>query len=57
MKVIQLISPTSTHTGTAASENQELVNELHKPNTRKLKKGKVYSSYWDNILAAGLADM
>ena len=45
MKVIQLISPTSTHTGTAASENQELVNELHKPNTRKLKKGKVYSSY------------
>ena len=57
MKGIQLISPTSTHTGTGVSENQELVNELHKPITRKLKKGKVYSSYWDNILAAGLADM
>ena len=46
------------HTGTGiVSENQQLVNELHKPITRKLKKGEVYSSFWDNIWGANFANM
>ena len=34
-------------------ENIQLANELHKPIIRKLKKRKVYSSFW----GVGLADM
>ena len=37
-------------------QNQQLTNELHKPNIRKLKK-KVYSSFKDNIWGVDLADM
>ena len=36
--------------------NYQLVNELHKPFIRKLKKRKVYSSYRD-IWGVDLADM
>ena len=38
-------------------ENQQLVNELHKPIIKKFKKRKVYSSFKDNIWDVDLADM
>ena len=38
-------------------QNQQLVDELHKPIIRKFKKRKVYSAFEDNIWAAYLADM
>ena len=37
--------------------NQQLAEELHKPNIRKFEKRKVYSSYKDNTWSVGLADM
>ena len=37
--------------------NYRLANELHKPIIRKCKKGKVYSSYRDNIWGVDLANM
>ena len=38
-------------------ENIQLAIELHKPIIIKLKKRKMYSSFRDNILCVGLADM
>ena len=38
-------------------QNEQLVEELHKPIIRKLKKRKVYSAFKDNIWGAELADM
>ena len=38
-------------------QNEQLAEELHKPIIIKLKKGKVYSAFKDNIWAADLADM
>ena len=38
-------------------QNEQLVEELHKPITRNVKKRKVYSAFKDNIWAADLADM
>ena len=38
-------------------KNQQLVDEFQKPIIRKFKKRKVYSSFKDNIWAAGLADV
>ena len=38
-------------------QNQQLVDELHKPIIRKFKKRKVYSVFKDNIWGADLADM
>ena len=37
--------------------NNELTEELHKPNIRKFGKRKIQSSLTDNIWSAGLADM
>ena len=37
--------------------NQQLLDELHKPIIRKFKKGKVYSSFNNNIWGADLADI
>ena len=37
--------------------NQQLVNELHKPVIKKIKRRKVYSSFKYNIWGADLADM
>ena len=37
--------------------NKELAEELHKQIIRKFRKRKVHSSFIDNILDAGLADM
>ena len=52
---------TTTYTETGihdvVSENQQLLNDLHKPITRKFKKSKVNLSYWDKYLDAGLAYM
>ena len=38
-------------------ENIQLADELHKPIIRKFKKGKVYSSFRDDLRGADLADM
>ena len=38
-------------------QNEQLVEELHKPIIRKFKKRKVYSTFKDNIWVADLADM
>ena len=38
-------------------QNEQLVEELHKPIIKKLKKRKVYSAFKDNIWAADLADV
>ena len=43
--------------GTDIKQNQQLVNELHKPVIRKFKKRKVYSYFKDNIWGVDLADM
>ena len=37
--------------------NEKLSQELHKPVIKKLKKGKVYDRFKDNIWAADLAEM
>ena len=37
--------------------NRELANDFHKPIIRKFKIRRVCSSFKDNILGAGLADM
>ena len=37
--------------------NNLLADELHKPIIKKFKRGKVYSSFKDNIWGADLADM
>ena len=38
-------------------KNTQLADELHKPIIKKFKKGKVYSSFRDNIGGVDLADM
>ena len=38
-------------------QNSQLVDELHKPIIRKIKKRKVYSSFKDDIWGVDLADM
>ena len=38
-------------------QNEQLAEELHKPIIRKFKKGKVYSTFKDNIWGVDLADM
>ena len=43
-------------TGSAASENEELAQELHKAVTKKFKR-KVYARFKDNIWEADLAEM
>ena len=37
--------------------NEQLVEELHKPVTKKFKRRKVYAIFKDNIWAADLAEM
>ena len=38
-------------------ENKQLAKELHKPIIRNFKRGKVYTSFKDNIWDVDLADM
>ena len=47
----------SSGSGITNESNYQLANELHKPIIRKFKKGKVYSSFKDNIWGVDLADM
>ena len=44
-------------TGSGASVNDQLAEQLHKPVTQKFKRRKVYTRFKDNIWAADLAEM
>ena len=43
--------------GSRVSLNEQLVEELHKPVTKKFKRRKVYARFKDNIQAADLPEM
>ena len=43
--------------GISNESNHQLANEFHKPVIRKFKKGKIYSSFRDDIWGVDLADM
>ena len=47
----------SSGSGITTEPNYQLADELHKPVIKKLKKGKVYSSFRDNISGVDLTDM
>ena len=48
----------SSGTGITANEpNYQLANELHKPIVKKFRKGKLYSSFRDNIWGVDFAEM
>ena len=47
----------SSGSGIVNEPNYQLADELHKPIIRKFKKGKVNSSFGDNIWGVDLADM
>ena len=53
----KLFDKKSKGSGITNEFNYQLANELHKPIIRKFKKGKVYSSFKDNIWGVDLADM
>ena len=55
--VYKFFDKKSKGSGITNEFNYQLVNELHKPIIRKLKKRKVYSSFKDNIWGVDLADM
>ena len=57
MPEMHLRQPGLTYSICEIKENQQLVNELHKPIIRKFKKREVYSSFKDNICGVDLADM
>ena len=44
-------------TGSGISVNGKLVEELHKPVIKKMKRRTVYTRFKDNIWAADLAEM
>ena len=44
-------------TGSGASVNEQLPEELYRPVTEKFKRRKVYARFKDNIWAADLAEM
>ena len=44
-------------TGSAASVNEEIAQELHKPVIKKFRRRKVYARFKENIWAADLAEM
>ena len=44
-------------TGLGVSVNEQLVEELHKPVTKKFKRRKVYAKFKENIWATDLAKM
>ena len=48
---------TGSRTKNKIKQNHQVANELHKPIIRKFKKGKVYSSFKDNIWGVNVADM
>ena len=55
--VYKFFDKKSSGRGIANEPNYELEDELHERIIRKFKKGKVYSSFRDNIWGVDLADM
>ena len=55
--VYKFFDKKSSESGIADEPNYQLANELHKPIIRKLKKGKFYPSFKDNIWRNDLAEM
>ena len=56
--VYKFFDKKSQRSGLASNkENVQLATELHKPIIKKFNKGKVYSSFKDNIWGVDLADM
>ena len=55
--VYKFFDKKSKGNGIKSMSNQQLVDEIHKPIIRKFKRGKVYSSFKDNIWGPNLADM
>ena len=44
-------------TGSGVSVNEQLAEELHKPVMKKIKRGKIFARFKDNIWSADLAEM
>ena len=55
--VFKFFDKTSKRSGIESMSNQQLAEELNKPNIKKFEKRKVYSSFKDNIRGVDLADM
>ena len=55
--VYKFFDKLSSGSGVATEPNYQLANELHRQIIRKLKKGRVYLSFRDNIWGVDLADM
>ena len=55
--VFKFFHKKSTSSSINFISNQQLADELRKPIIRKFKRGKVYSSFKDNIWGVDLADM
>ena len=55
--VYKFFDKKSSGSGITNEPNYQLINELHKPIIKKIKKRKVYSSFIDNIWGFDLADM
>ena len=55
--VYKFFDKRSSGSGADAEPNYQLENELHRQIIRKFKRGKVYSSFRDNICGVDLADM
>ena len=55
--VYKFFDKKSSGSGIVNEPNYQLADELHKPIIRKFKKGKVNSSFGDNIWGVDLADM
>ena len=56
-KIYKFFDKISKGSAIKSMSNQQLADELHKPIIKKFKRGKVYSSFKDNIWGADLADM
>ena len=55
--VYKFFDKKSSGSDIANEQIYQLANEIHNPIIRKCKKGKVYSSFRDNIWGVDLADM
>ena len=55
--VYKFFDKKSSGSGIANKPNYELEDELHERITQKFKKGKIYSSFRDNIWGVDLADI
>ena len=55
--VYKFFDKKSAGSGVNSMPNYQLANELHKQIIKKSKRGKVYSSFRDNIWGVDFADM